>query len=344
MTGPLLAPSERLTGSPRQRRDLRQRLNAIRADPALTATHPELSCVRLSDLLTERPRTPGQQLLHDGISAGRDRFATLRLSGDLPPDRIWIGIASSEPGAFGGFHYPDQGYRHWQMAAIITRYGDLTHPGTSTDLAPLAALDIIRAYAHDTLHYGSFRVYQEHPDPAPGEMARIRYGINFRRPDGRTYSAPDRLGATTTRNLGIIMEAATDLEARQIARQAAILAGIAEPPDGTDRYGYRDITGQLTLTDCENIETAPVTGQPAPASAAAFLTRMARFHRATAARYETLLTELAGDSARDLHALIIRSMISGSITPLDRWLSKRHGRAAFARIFKTPSYTRPPAG
>jgi hypothetical protein len=45
----------------------------------------------------------------------------------------------------------------------------------------------VRAYAHDCLHYATFRRYRltDH-----GEIARVQYGINFRQPDWRTYSAP----------------------------------------------------------------------------------------------------------------------------------------------------------
>lgn len=59
-----------------------------------------------------------------------------------------------------------------------------------------------------------------------GEIARVQYGINFRQPDGRTYSAPDIPGDGPTRNLGIVMEGATDSEATAIARKTAQSCGI----------------------------------------------------------------------------------------------------------------------
>jgi hypothetical protein len=79
----------------------------------------------------------------------------------------------------------------------------------------------VRSCAHDCLHYGTFRRYRLSDR---GEIARVQYGINFRQPDGRTYSAPDIPGDGPTRKLGIVMEGATDATA--IARQTAQSCGI----------------------------------------------------------------------------------------------------------------------
>ncbi|WP_330259456.1 hypothetical protein OG586_21825 [Streptomyces murinus] len=50
-----------------------------------------------------------------------------------------IGSESSRPGAFGGFHHPDQGYRHFQMMSVITMYGKwqacLSTPSTESTTA-----------------------------------------------------------------------------------------------------------------------------------------------------------------------------------------------------------------
>jgi hypothetical protein len=92
-------------------------------------------------------------------------------------------------------------------------------PGEHLDGTPASpqdiTLDLLRSYAHDCLHHGTFRRYQLTLDR---QATRIQYGINFRRPDGLTYSAPDPPDATCTRNLGIIMEGATDTEATTITR------------------------------------------------------------------------------------------------------------------------------
>lgn len=332
----LPAANERLTAPPGRRQHLQDQLTALRTEPGTTGTHPELTCTRLSDLLASPSTAPGLELLRAGLHAAEHRYRQLGLTGLLPPDRVWIGTTSINPGAFGGFHYPAQGYRHWQMAAIITRYGSLT-PGQPA-CTPLAALDLIRAYAHDCLHYGTYRQYRWQPGPPPA-ITRTRYGINFRRPDGRTYSAPDPPTATSTRNLGIIMEAATDTEAQATAAHAAGLACITKPPASDDRYAYRDSTGRLDAADCDRIEHATAATAPGTDTAAGYLARMARYHRRVTARYQAFLTELGSGKPGELHHLILTAMITGQLTPLTQWLAQHHGPGAFRRIFKTPAYT-----
>lgn len=150
-----------------------------------------------------------------------------------------MGVRSVFPGAFGGFHHPEQGYRHFQMGAIVTRYGDLADP--SAVPAALVALDLLRAYVHDCLHYGAFREYRMWG----GRVVRTAYGINRRDQYGRSYSAPDPSGSASTRNLGVVMEGAGDREARSIARAAAANCGVPEPEHPVDRLAYRDAIGGL---------------------------------------------------------------------------------------------------
>lgn len=335
----LLAPNERLTGTPEQRRQLKRQLTAIRTAPALADAHPELSCIQLSTLIAEQTRAPGMELFRAGVKIAEHRYAQLGLTDLLPPERVWIGITSRDPGAFGGYHYPRQGYRHWQMAAIITRYGHLN--GRQSITSPLAGLDLLRAYAHDCLHFGSYRVYQWHPTVCQPRISRTRYGINFRRPDGRTYSAPDEPRSATTRNLGIVMEGATDKEARSITRQTAEHAGMREPSSRPGRFEYRDATGRLSPADCGLLERMSSSGNSSgTADLTGFLARMARYQRHVGSRYETFLSEFSSDAPDEFHDLILTAVITGSLRQLCQWLSYRHGPATFSRIFKTPGFNR----
>ena len=117
------------------------------------------------------------------------RYEQLDIRALLPLERVWAGTGSAaRPGtarSHGGFHHPAQGYRHIQMDAAVTEFGDLTGAAPASPQA--AALDLVRSYAHDCLHYATFRRYRL---TDRGEIARVQYGINFRQPDGRTYSAP----------------------------------------------------------------------------------------------------------------------------------------------------------
>ena len=188
------------------------------------------------------------------------RYEQLGIRALLPLERVWAGTCSAaRPGtarSHGGFHHPAQGYRHIQMDAAVTVFGDLT--GQTPASPQAAALDLVRSYAHDCLHYATFRRYRL---TDRGEIARVQYGINFRQPDGRTYSAPDIPGDGPTRNLGIVMEGATDAEATAIARQAAQSCGITgtDVEAGLPGLAFADVTGTVTAG---GIEAALLLGPP----------------------------------------------------------------------------------
>jgi hypothetical protein len=265
----------------------------------------------------------------------RPRYAELGLSRLLPLERVLVGIRSSEPGAWGGFHFPNQGYRHLQMRALVTVSGLLN---TGLPARPvLAALDMLRAYAHDCLHYGSYRSYRLRGDA----VVRTQYGVNFRRHDGRTYSAPDLAGSPTTRNLGVVMEGACDREARRIAREAARQYGIRQP-DGIDGYAYRDVTGLLDKADVDALAQPEVCNALAPSpAAAAFLGAMGRYQAGVNARYGVFLDEIGRDEAEDLHSTVLTAMITGQLSALCVWLRERRGPKAFESLFLSPAYFGP---
>jgi hypothetical protein len=138
----------------------------------------------MSALITGHSPVPGLELFKTGLAIAQRRYAQLGLTDLLPLERVWIGMSSRKADAFGGYHYPGQGYRHWQMATIITRYGRLDERSITS---PLVGLDLVRAYAHDCLHYGSYRVYQSQPlcrPPAQHRPHPVRHQLP---PDGRTH-------------------------------------------------------------------------------------------------------------------------------------------------------------
>jgi len=269
-----------------------------------------------------------QDVFRTGYAIMAARYEQLGIRALLPLERVWAGTSSAaRPGtarSHGGFHHPAQGYRHIQMDATVTVSGDLTG---QTPVSPqAAALDLVRSYAHDCLHYATFRRYRL---TDRGEIARVQYGINFRQPDGRTYSAPDTPGDGPTRNLGIVMEGATDAEATAITRQAAQFCGISgtDPEAGLPGMVFADVTGTVTA---DGIEAALLSDHP-------YARSLGRFGRTVTLRYRALLSEL-GASPADAHGQITAAMISGDLAPLEAWLDARHGPGSFARMFRAPAF------
>jgi len=326
----LLLPAEHLDGTTADRHQLRSLLTGLRTGPQ-PAPLPHLTCRALPDVLASG--LADQSLFGTGYEFVSQRCAALGMPVLLPLSRVRVGVSSSappgDPASSGGFHHPGQGYRHLQMTATITAYGQLTAAASASPQA--IALDLIRSYAHDCLHYGTFRRYRLTPD---GQVARVQYGINFRSLDGSTYSAPDPPAATATRNLGVVMEAATDTEATTIARQAAATAGITsmDGPASIARHAFADTTGTLTTTA---IQDASAAAHPYPRA-------LAGFNRTVTERYRALLRRLADDPG-ELHQHIVAAMISGNLTALERWLDARHCPGCFARTFRTPAWN-PAAG
>ena len=320
----LMPPGEHLDGTTAECAHLHLLLACFRASPPPMRL-PGVTGRPLPDVLGTE--VIDADVFHTGYAIMAARYEQLGIRALLPLERVWVGTCSAAgPGTargYGGFHHPAQGYRHIQMDAAVTVFGDLT--GQTPASPQAAALDLVRSYAHDCLHYATFRRYRL---TDRGEIARVQYGINFRQPDGCTYSAPDTPGDGPTRNLGIVMEGATDAEATAIARQAAQSCGIT----GTDVEAglpgpvFADVTGTVTAG---GIEAALLLDHP-------YARSMGRFGRTVTLRYRALLSEL-GVSPADAHSQIVAAMISGDLAPLEAWLDARHGPGSFTRMFRAPT-------
>jgi hypothetical protein len=320
----ILLPSDHLGGTAAEQRQLRALLAGLRASPG-PAPLPGITFAALPDVLASG--TADRQLFAAGYELLSRRYTDLGMRSMLPLSRVWVGVSSSvppgDPAARGGFHHPGQGYRHLQAAATLTAYGDLTTPHAPASPQSVA-LDLLRSYAHDCLHYGTYRRYRLTPD---GQAAHVQYGINFRTIDGCTYSAPDPPGTAATRNLGIVMEGATDTEATAIARMTATGAGISamDGPPAIARYAYQDTTGTLT-------STGPAMTSPDP-----YLRALGGFNHAITRRCQSFTAGLGGQPG-ELHHIVVAAMISGDLTALETWLDARNGPRTFAGYFESATW------
>lgn len=307
-------------------------LSAMRADASpLTDKHPAHVFRPLSETLSRWAAggidtTP----FHTGVEDAKRRYARYGLCRMLPLHRVLVGCESTHPGAFGGFHHPDQGYRHLQMVAVITMHGPMER--RIPERPALALLDLLRAYTHDCLHYGSRRRYVE----VAGLPVRTQYGINYRRATGQSYSAADEHGSHHTRNLGVVMEGACDSEARSITRIAAERFGITEPADVLAALAFRDVTGTLTEADSRRAVGVPECGERTQYAAA-----LRNYEIGVNRRYLHFLGEFAPGEEHECHTRLLAAIISGDTTALGAWLDARHGPGTFAGLFRTPGYFEP---
>ncbi|GHA52483.1 MULTISPECIES: hypothetical protein [Streptomyces] len=331
----LLAPNEVLVGN---RAAVADALTDWRVDPSLLTASSEHAAHTFSSLAERLNVWEDADLdtapVRSGLRRARIRYAEFGLDQLLPLNRVLVGAESARPGAWGGFHHPNQGYRHMQMAALITMYGPM---GRAIPADPgLAMLDVVRAYAHDSLHYGSARRYVL----TDGRVTRTQYGINWRRPDGRSYSAADPHDAHHTRNLGVVMEGACDREARRITRYIASRFGITSPdsPDDPGWWAYRDVTGQLGAAEDPGDLDTRISGE-----AGAYVASLCRYENGVNRRYERWLAEFGAGEPEDLHDLVVAAIINGDTARLCRWLDDRHGPGAFSGMFQAGGYLAAPS-
>jgi hypothetical protein len=113
----------------------------------------------------------------------------------------------------------------------------------------------------------------------------------MRLPEVTGCPLPDLLGAGPTRNLGILMEGATDAEATAIARQTAESCGIVveDPELGMTSLALADATGTLTASRIE----------AALSSDHAYARSLAQFDRAVTIRYRAVLAGSYGEWGPD---------------------------------------------
>jgi hypothetical protein len=324
-----MPPGEHLDGTTAECAHLHLLLASFRASPPPMRL-PEVTGHPLPEVLAAGIVDP--DVFRTGYAFMAARYEQLGVRALLPLERVWAGTRSAArprtARGHGGFHHPAQGYRHIQMDAAVTVFGDLT--GQTPASPQAAALDLVRSYAHDCLHYATFRRYRLSDR---GEIARVQYGINFRQPDGRTYSDPDIPGDGPTRNLGIVMEGATDAEAIAIARQTAQSCGITVVGSEANMSGlaFADVTGTVTA---DSIEAALSLDHP-------YVRSLGRFARTVTLRYRALLSELDASPA-DAHSQVVSAMISGDLAPLEAWLDARHGAGSFIRMFRAPAFIAEP--
>ncbi|OMI41389.1 hypothetical protein [Streptomyces sparsogenes] len=120
-----MTPNEHLAGTTGVGQ-LLERLAELRATTtSLTEQHPTVVFRPLPQALRWEAAGLDMGPLRYGLAFLRPRYAALGMSRTLPLDRVLLGVQCSVDGAFGGFHHPNQGYRHLQMYAVITTLGPL---------------------------------------------------------------------------------------------------------------------------------------------------------------------------------------------------------------------------
>jgi hypothetical protein len=336
---------ERIFASGEKKERIEAELKVSREHPEeyIKESHPQIAFVTLEALAhdPQYARLISQPLLHEAFFFLAQRLSVYENCFLFDPARMWVGI-QARPGTrfFGGFHQEDQGYRYFQQIAVMSLSGSLS--GCSVDRI-LVTLELIRAYTHDTLHHNSYRLFVPLPDGGnPGQsFYRFQYGINFRTWNGKSYSAKDPIRSTTTRNLGNIMEAATDRFAHEFVLSLADNIGYTMPTNPLENWIYRDCTGQLTPEDMlhlREMERGTVMIEAIP-EFQTYLKNLRLFVQYVTMRYRCFLAEIDPQGNYSLHEIILEGMLSGRLKRLcERLDTICEEKQSFSRLFKMPYY------
>jgi hypothetical protein len=342
---------EHFIGGPVEKNRILCELDSFRENPIphVREAHPELRFVTLGELalLPQYSSRVHQSLLVDSLKALATKLRTYSSDiNPLSPHRVWVGIEPAKNASalsIGGFHYANLGYRYIQEISVLTLAGPGLGLGEDLEIdSTLATLELLRGYVHDTMHYNSFRSYQMLPSEVAGSSSnpsfyRVQYGINFRRSSGATYSLRDRADSASTRNLGIIMEAAVDRFAQDLVAELAASHGYQPPSSPFPQFVFRDCTGQLRQEDL--LQLREVAGSDDPSHEVQYLRAMYSFYREITERYERFLAEFDPLGENGLHERIMSGIVTGKIRPLVKYFDHRsEGKRQFVQLFKSDMY------
>lgn len=318
----------------------------LNPQPYLKEQFPDTHFVTLREIL-DKPNFPGNELfdldvLRHGINVIEDRVGTY---GDfhLPDfDRVLIGVDADNQAFYGGFHQMSltgvpPGYRYIQDINVLSAAGK-----NSNQISPsMRSFEFIRAFAHDAIHYNSYRSFrplEEGTDSNFGlSFYRFQYGLNFRRSNRISYSRPEDQTQDDARNLGTIMEGVGDRFGQEVAAQVADDLDI-KPTTTEESIIFMEATGQLNDVHIAELENK-ILQIAMPEEKQRYFKNMINFYQSITHCYKTTLSRF------DPHDLFFQEeAIRGILTGKFRRLVEGMGRDSsnnqlnFIEFFKSPSW------
>lgn len=232
----------------------------------------------------------------------------------IDPKRYFVGY-NFDSDDIGGFHGQTPGgyfYIHNYAISILLNKKLLKNEDILT-------LELCKNYLHDSIHSSTFRTIRRMPPQAftEYEVYREQYGINFRKPNGISFSSREATKkAPLSINLNLLMDGVTDLYAKKCLHLEPIHYNII----GSTDLEVAIINQLLGHTYNNGIYPQPTK----------FITEVID---------PTKLFLEYWDKNETLLPLIIKSMFSGNLTDLKGYFSKcLSNKDAWEIIFKRPSF------
>lgn len=337
---------EKLLGNTIEQKELRFRLNTLRLFhfKLLKEKYHDIHYIPLSQFLLDESLESKIDiaLFKNGIEIFYKNIETLTDNYNfLPLDRVFVGLHKNNENVdkgfneFGGYYSKYQTYYHLEQISVTSLLG--CYIGKEYNKA-LTTLELLRSYFHDTIHFNTFRSYKlrfnySNEKIDINSIHRFQYGFNFRHENGYSFSNPDEKVATTTRNLGIIMEGITDdfskASVRNILEEQNILLS-----DLT--YFENSIFNEITSSNFKEVYAA---GTPFSKDEINYLKKINYSYKSVYSLYYAFLNEFSLSSKQKFREFLFSSMLTGDFIGIRDYFNRYTKDAkGFDKLFKSPHY------
>lgn len=182
----------------------------------------------------------------------------------------------------------------------------------------VATLELARSYLHDCIHNASFRTIRVLPEGVDSRFLvfREQYGINFRKADGSSYSAPHTPEESPRYiNLGVLMDGVT----------ALMTAEFLKP-----------YTSQLKIESLNSFEKTIIADIDIDFDYLPDDHRGKRFHQNVTVPTQSFIEHWGGS---ELYEHLKKSMLNGKMRQLTKYFDSKTGEVnSWPKLFKSPSY------
>ncbi len=232
----------------------------------------------------------------------------------INPKRYYV-CENDDATDIGGFHGKKKGgylYIHNIGISHLLRRAEIHNYDIIT-------LELARNYIHDSIHASTFRSIRTMPvaNFTEYKVYREQYGINFRKPDGTSFSSVEATKKSPLSiNLNLLMDGVVDHFAEIVVKEQSSSKKIV----GTTELESTIINQLFGLGFEETIYSQPIK----------FLNEVIR---------PTKLFIDYWDTNQTLFELILRAMFSGDISGVKQFFAgKLNNKDAWDIIFKRPNF------
>lgn len=309
---------EVIRGRGEQRIFVSDYLSRLRATLPLSEFSKKITTTRF-DLWLQEPRAQrifNILLFNEIVKEVREKILEYDLTFQtLPFDRYLVGEVDAQTSVdTGGFYSKySRGFKYLANCGFATILSE-----RYTTSQQIITLELARSYLHDCIHNASLRTIRVLPEGIESKFPvyREQYGINFRRANGYSYSAPHAPEESPKHiNLGVLMDGVTVLMTAEYLKPYSNRLGVENLNDFE-----KIIIADINL-DLDNLPDGY---------------RGKEFHQNVTVPAQSFIEYWGGS---ELYEHLKKSMLTGKMRQLVKYFDNKTGEVnSWPKLFKSPSY------